>query len=60
MKKQVYVAPMLEVLEIEGEVVMQAVSSDKGTGIKYKGNVSDCAIIDMEADVNAGKDWDIW
>lgn len=55
MDKKCYIAPAVEVMELECGDVLLGLSTD---GIKWGGNASECNV--DEADVNMNDDWGIW
>ena len=60
MEKKIYVAPAVEQTELQGEVLMQAVSGIKSDdlGIDFGG---DASINDIHsADANRNNGWDLW
>ena len=60
MKKKIYVAPAVEQTELQGEVLMQAVSGIKSDdlGIDFGG---DASINDIHsADANRNNGWNLW
>lgn len=60
MKKKIYVAPAVEQTELQGEVLMQAVSGIESDdlGIDFGGDASDFGI--DAADANRNNGWDLW
>ncbi len=59
MEKKSYVTPVVEEVELQGEVMMQARSlTASDAGIGFGGNASEHNII--EADANKNNVWDLW
>ncbi len=57
MKREIYQQPHIQIIEVQGEIVMQSVSAGN-EGIRNGGNASEFNI--QEADANQNQSWDMW
>lgn len=60
MKKTVYIAPQTNEYQIQGEVVMNAISNPTTTSLSSEGLGISSDIYEDEGRVKGSSDWDIW